>query len=106
VRIKGSPQLEALPTARRTTPFTDHAPDYSWLQGTLERPGSGRVVLRYAEGDDLWGGWMVLEDGGDLAAIPTGEIIRVEGALVAVPNGERANPVGPTYRVRSVQLMP
>jgi hypothetical protein len=106
VRIKGAAVVQALPTARSTAPAWDHAPDYSWLQGVLERSSSGRWVLRYAEADDLWGGWMILENDGCLASVPTGTGIRVEGAVVAVRSGERVNPVGPTYRVRSVQLMP
>jgi hypothetical protein len=88
----------------------DHAPDYTWLQGVLERRSNGVLYLRYGDPstEDLWGGKVGLEFDTRLSHLPDGQRVHVEGELI--PETEEAPRTNwnsyPQYRVRSVGLIP
>jgi hypothetical protein len=83
-------------------PAFEHAPDYSHLVGTLEYArGAGVWHVRYASvnDDDPYGGSVTLVDPGPMAGFTSGQLVRVEGQLVA--------PAAPQtragYRVRNLR---
>jgi hypothetical protein len=104
--------LLAIPASRsRSLPILDetpgHDPDYRWLQGTLSKHYDGHFELRFAEptASDPWAGQVRLEDDPRWQDYTDGDLVRVEGSLVA-----GAGPVVkwgeyPRYRVRSSQLI-
>jgi hypothetical protein len=91
------------PVPRRT--FTDitahpafgHAPDYSWLVGSLDYVKSRQAwCLRYAsvDEDDRYGGTVTLVDAGPMTGYRSGQLVRVTGEMVDRPV--------PGYRVRAL----
>jgi hypothetical protein len=87
----------------------DHAPDYTWLQGVLDRRSNGAVYLRYCDPstEDRWGGKVGLEFETRLSHLANGQRVYVEGEFV--PETEDAprttwNPY-PQYRIRNLRLI-
>jgi hypothetical protein len=106
------PVSHALPTkteAPPPEPLYSHAPDYSWLQGVLERRANGAVFLRYCDAgtEDRLGGKVGLEFDTGLAHLKDGQRLHVEGELL--PETDDAprtnwNPY-PQYQVRSLRII-
>ncbi|HEY1375143.1 MAG TPA: hypothetical protein VGF55_00025 [Gemmataceae bacterium] len=85
-----------------------HAADYTWLQGVLDRHYRGHLELRYRplSEEDANGGKVRLEDDPRLAEFRPGDVIAVEGELLADPDG--SNPSWSQYKryhVRAVRLV-
>jgi hypothetical protein len=85
-----------------------HAADYTWLQGVLDRHYRGHLELRYRplSEEDAHGGKVRLEDDPRLAEFRPGDVIAVEGELLADPDG--SNPPWSQYKryhVRAVRLV-
>jgi hypothetical protein len=121
--IKGLPKATAVSTpvasngppaslaVRRTVAGTyGRAPDYSWLQGVLERRYDGRLELRFCDpsvADEL-GGKVTLVDDPRLGEFHEGDIIQVEGDLssesgTASKSGWHTYPL---YRIRQAWSVP
>jgi len=82
-----------------------HAADYSWLIGELQYLEVRNVWrVRYAtvEDEDRYGGSVVLTETGPMFGHLNGQLVRVEGQLVAPDSREPS----PAYRVRHLQLVP
>jgi hypothetical protein len=103
-----SPPVTASPAVRPHVEGTyGHAPDYAWLQGVLDRHYRGQVGLRYcdhAEEDD-WGGKVWLEPDPRLETLKEGDVVFIEGEIVAENGQPRRGAWNhyPCYRVRSVE---
>jgi hypothetical protein len=107
-RVKDSAGVAALPAVRRQVPETyGHAPDYTWLQGILERHSRGSWELRYGDPavDDRWGGKVTLPDEPRLAAFQDGDLILVEGEIVPDQGPPSAWRHFPEYRVKEIWLV-
>src|SRR5262245_52736763 len=82
----------------------DHAPDYRWLVGKLDKQLDGRFILRF---DDVGGphaGRVMLDPASALAGFADGEVVRVEGVLVPRLGPPPADPWDdlPQYRMLAV----
>jgi hypothetical protein len=94
---------------RAVTGKYGHAPDYTWLQGVLDRHYHGHLGLRYCDAAtaDPWGGKVCLDDDPRLNQFQEGDIIQVEGALV--PEADPGRKGGwkhyPRFRVSEVWLV-
>ncbi len=110
VRSSISPEVPATPALRRRVPGAyGHAPDYSWLQGVLDKHYRGHLNLRYCEAhlEDTWGGKVCLEDDPRLAQVKEGDVVVVEGGIVR-ENGQPLRGTWthfPRYRIRDIQLV-
>jgi len=108
VRSSPSPQADAAPAVRRTVSGNyGHAPDYSWLQGVLDRHYHGHWNLRYCDptADDAWGGKVCLEDDPRLGQFKEGDVVRVEGDIVRREDGAARGTWNhfPKYRLRDIR---
>jgi hypothetical protein len=80
-------------------PLCTHAPDYSWLVGVLGYvPEKNVWTVRFAAGGGENIDTVTLIAPGPLTGMTSGQLVRVEGQLVAPSSGE----LKPGYRVRSV----
>jgi hypothetical protein len=80
----GSSDVPTALAVRRQVPGTyGHAPDYSWLQGVLERHFDGHLNLRYCDPsiEDAHGGKVTLDDDQRLGQFKEGDTVQVEGEL-------------------------
>jgi hypothetical protein len=92
---------------KRLVPETyGRAPDYSWLQGTLERHHKGHWELRYCDLSvaDKWGGKVMLVNDPRLATYQDGAVVLVEGEMKTVDVGKDATHRYPTFAIRQVWL--
>jgi hypothetical protein len=108
--IDGPARLEAWPVSRpKISGVFGHAPDYTWLQGTVECLAGGVIELRYVpENDgDVWGGRVRLEKDTRLQQIQVGDVLLVEGELQLHHDPATARPAleAPAYRVRVLWLV-
>ena len=82
----------------------DHAPDYSWIQGTLENSafGGGTWRVRYAplSADDEHGGAVTLDRLPDGERLTPGDTVYVEGQLAT--DSQSRSTHSPLYRVRRI----
>jgi hypothetical protein len=111
--VSRSPEASApadVPGSRRQVPGKyGHAPDYTWLQGVIDKHYHGHIHLRYCDPTvaDPYGGKVCLEDDTRLSQFQQGDVILVEGALVS--DGEAANKTGwkhyRSYRIRDAWLV-
>jgi hypothetical protein len=102
-RAKSLPTTEPEVRIRRQVPETyGHAFDYSWLQGVLAKPSQGPATLRYQTMlvEDKWGGVASLNDDPRLASFRDGDIILIEGELLAQPSDGRL----PRFRIHEIWL--
>jgi len=83
------------------------APDYRWLQGTLEYSRIDRQwKLRYIpiDGDtDDYGGSVLLPDSAELADLEPGAFVRVEGQIAAGRGDDTG--FAPLYRYRTIEVL-
>jgi hypothetical protein len=101
---------EAAPGGRKADGLYGHAPDYTWVQGVVDRHYNGQVSLRYCDAavEDAHGGKVSLDDDPRLADFKDGDVVVIEGSLVA--DGNAAATPGcwrayPKYRVYNVWLV-
>jgi hypothetical protein len=83
-----------------------HAPDYHWLRGVLDVHHRGYLALRYCDAsvEDRWGGKVRLEPDERLNAFHDGDVLFVEGELIAEGNSTETKAGYPRYRITSVRL--
>ena len=84
-----------------------HAADYKWVAGILDRHQKGGYwTVRYAPSgeDDPWGGKVRLLDEERLAGFGSGDVVYVEGELLA-PRSAADTAAYPPYRVTDVRLL-
>jgi hypothetical protein len=84
-----------------------HAADYRWLAGVVDRHVKGKYwLIRYADigADDLWGGKVRLLDDERLRDLRDGDVVYVEGELMA-PKSSAEGPAYPPFRVTSVRVI-
>jgi len=86
-----------------------HAPDYKWIAGVLDRHTKGGYwTLRYADfgNDDEWGGKVRLLDDERLSAYSSGDVIFLEGDLLAPRSAASVEGSNyPPFRVTGVRLI-
>jgi hypothetical protein len=108
IRAK-TPEVPVLPVSqqRAAGPY-GHAPDYSWLQGVLDKHYQGHWALRYCDHtmEDTWGGKVRLGKDARLDQFEEGDTVRVEGEIIPDSRGNRGDwHHYPAYRIRSIQLI-
>lgn len=84
-----------------------HARDYKWIAGVLDRHQKGGFwTLRYAPSgeDDPWGGKMRLLDDDRLTGFASGDVVYMEGELLAPPSAADTAAY-PPYRVTHIRLV-
>jgi hypothetical protein len=84
-----------------------HAPDYKWVAGILDKHQKGGYwTVRYAPSgdDDPWGGKVRLLDDDKLSGFTSGDVVYVEGDLLA-PRSAAETATYPPYRVTDVRLI-
>jgi hypothetical protein len=99
--------LRAATVSRRKAPGSfAHAPDYSWLQGIVEKTTPAGFVLRYAEStaDDAYGGRALLQ-GSTRMELGDGDPVLVEGRFTqSQPTSrERQSSAAVAYQVDRMQ---
>lgn len=82
-----------------------HAEDYTWLIGRLQKISTPteQWKIRYApiDEEDQWGGSMVLAPDARLARYNDGDIVYLEGQIIAPRPSLYVS--GPLYRLRSIR---
>jgi len=84
-----------------------HGADYTWVAGVADRHRKGGYwTIRYADigTDDLWGGKVRLLDDDKLRDLRNGDVVYVEGELLA-PKSAAEMSAYPPYRVTSVRVV-
>ncbi|HEX3150454.1 MAG TPA: hypothetical protein VHR66_20415 [Gemmataceae bacterium] len=84
-----------------------HGPDYRWIAGVLDKHQRGGTwTIRFADAgtDDPWGGKVRLLASENLAGFDSGDVVYLEGELLAPRNGSD-NTAYPPYRVTTVRLI-
>jgi hypothetical protein len=108
VRADGA--VPAIPAAGQWAagPF-GHAPDYSWLQGVIDKHYRGHLELRYADAsaEDQWGGKVCLEDAPSLHELKDGDVVLILGEMISEGQSHLTTTWHhfPHYRVRQVTLV-
>jgi hypothetical protein len=95
--------------AERKVPGTfGRAPDYSWLQGLLEKHYDGHWELRYAPAgvNDPWQGKVRLEDDPRLAAVKEQDVVLVEGDLLLEQEEYVSSQTTPRFQIRQLWVLP
>lgn len=85
-----------------------HAPDYGWVAGKLDwHLKGGYWTLRYADigEDDPWGGKVRLLDSDRLRDLRDGDVVYIEGALLAPATSAPDAGGYPPYRVAALALV-
>ncbi|MCS6851635.1 MAG: hypothetical protein NZ700_10765 [Gemmataceae bacterium] len=103
---EGPPESRSAPHAVVGT--YGHAPDYSWLQGELDRHYRGTYYLRFCDPTVAHplGGKVTLEDDPRLKNFQDGDIIQVEGALLAEDqDASQGRRPYPRYRIERIWLV-
>jgi len=84
-----------------------HGPDYAWVAGVADRHQKGGFwTIRYADigMHDIWGGKVRLLDDDRLRDLRNGDVVYVEGELLA-PKSAAASSMYPPYRATSVRVV-
>jgi hypothetical protein len=105
---KASPASFSMPLKPGET--YGHSTDYRWVAGVLDRHQRGNIwTLRYADfsSDDRWGGKVRLVDADKLRGYQEGDILYIEGELLAPNNASAANDSNayPPFKVTDVKLV-
>jgi hypothetical protein len=109
------PIVDARPPAKDTRPPLPlkpgerfgHAVDYKWVAGVLDKHQKGGYwTVRFAPSgeDDPWGGKVRLLDDDKLSGFTSGDVVYVEGDLLA-PRSAAETANYPPYRVTDVLLI-
>jgi hypothetical protein len=98
--------ISSPPPSSSSSSATNHAPDYSWIRGRLEKShiAGGRWLVRYApvSQEDPYGGAVVLEGiNPEQYGLSPGEEVYLEGTIVENTTSPYLR--NPGYRVRRVQ---
>jgi hypothetical protein len=105
IRAK-TPEVPALPAAQQKAagPY-GHAPDYSWVQGVLDKHYQGHWALRYCDHtvEDAWGGKVRLGKDARLEQFKEGDVVRVEGEILHDNRGNWHH--YPAYQIHGIQLI-
>jgi hypothetical protein len=107
-RANSSQEAASLPPMRRQVPDTyGHSPNYTWLQGVLDRHYQGHFDLRYCDPavEDKWGGKVSLIDDPRLAQFKDGDLILVEGEIDPDKVPHNAWHHYPNYRIKDIWLV-
>jgi hypothetical protein len=84
-------------------------PDYRWLAGVLDKHTKGGFwTLRYADfaADDEWGGKVRLMDDARLRDLNDGDVVYVEGELMAPRSAAASEASGyPPFRITSLRVI-
>lgn len=102
--VNGTPPAPPLPIAPGEK--YGRAPDYRWLAGVMDRHAKGGFwTLRYADAgaDDQWGGKVRLMEDPRLRDFRDGDLVYVEGELVAPPKSAADAAAYPPFRVSDVR---
>ena len=97
--------MPALPTSAGEK--FGHAPDYKWIAGVLDKHQKGGYwTIRYADAgeDDPWGGKVRLLADEALAGFDSGDVVYLEGELLAPKNGGDGT-LYPPFRLTTVRLV-
>ena len=84
-----------------------HSPDYRWIAGVVDRHlKGGYFTIRYADigTDDLWGGKVRLLDDDRLRDLRNGDLVYVEGEVMAPQVRPRVRPTRHTESQTSASL--
>jgi hypothetical protein len=109
VRSADSP-VPAVPAAGQWAagPY-GHAPDYSWLQGVIDKHYRGHLELRFCDPsvEDRWGGKVCLEDDPRLHELKDGDVVLVLGEMVGGSPSPSAGAWNyyPHYHVRELMFV-
>jgi hypothetical protein len=101
------PALESpQPPSSPDTKTYGHDSNYRWLRGVLDVHHRGYLALRYCDAsvEDRWGGKVRFEPDERLNAFQDGDVLFVEGELVAEGDGAERKTGYPRYRITSVRL--
>lgn len=101
------PAKDVRPLPLRSGERFGHGPDYKWVAGILDKHQKGGYwTLRYAPSgdDDPWGGKVRLLDEDKLAGFNSGDVVYVEGDLLA-PRSAADTANYPPYRVTDIRLV-
>ena len=105
--VSGTPATTVV--QRRVSGDYGHAPDYSWLQGILDKSSGGQLELRYADAtlEEKWGGKVCLQDDPRLHSFQSGDILMIDGELLpgSDPSAKMTGNHYPRYHVRVVRLV-
>jgi hypothetical protein len=85
-----------------------HAADYKWVAGVLDRHQKGGYwTIRYADfsEDDRWGGKVRLLDDAKLKDFQSGDVVLLEGELLAPSSAADTAGPFPPYRVTGAKLV-
>jgi len=99
------PQVAGAAPTAQPPPVMQHAADYRWLIGVLDRHYQGHYFLRYcpATAPDRWGGKVRLQDP-RLADYHDGDVVRLDGILAPL-----MAPPAPgecqRYHIQRIQLL-
>jgi hypothetical protein len=109
--IVGSPKDTSPPAAvfpLKAGEKFGHASDYKWVAGVLDRHQKGGYwTIRYADfaEDDRWGGKVRLLDDAKLKEFQSGDVVLLEGELLAPTSAADAAGAFPPYRVTGAKLV-
>ncbi len=84
-----------------------HAADYKWIAGVLDKHQKGGYwTIRYADAseDDPWGGKVRLLSDERLARFDSGDVVYLEGELLALRGGSDGTQY-PPFRITAVRLV-
>jgi hypothetical protein len=101
------PVLDLPPLPLKSGEKYGHAADYRWLAGVVDWHVKGKFwMIRYADigADDLWGGKVRLLDDDRLRDLRDGDVVYVEGELMA-PKSAAEGSAFPPFRVTSVRVI-
>ena len=101
-----SPAAELM--QRKPSERLGHGPNYRWVAGVLDKHQKGGFwTLRYADysSDDAWGGKVRLMDDPRLAGFRNGDLLYVEGELLAPAKGVDDAGGYPPFRISHLRTL-
>ena len=107
---KSDSQVQAMPVLRRKVSGTfGYAPDYSWLQGQVQKRPNGQWVLRFSDAGDNapLGARVLLEDDRRLDELLDGDVIQVDGRLRTLASNASQDPpaIYKIYRLTKISSL-
>lgn len=92
----------------KSTERMGHGLNYRWVAGVLDKHQKGGYwTLRYADysADDVWGGKVRLIEDPRLANFKNGDVVYLEGELLAPAGASRDSGSYPPYKVSQIQTL-